>query len=78
LLETCIREEWQSILKVAKHEYDNVHHANGMTDLSLAIVVIGVIAATFGLGCTTVGLLGNWREWAKTHFPYTAGLGRRI
>jgi len=77
LLETYASEERQSLLRAARHEYDNVHHLNSMTDLPIAIGVIGVITATFGLGCTTVGLLGSWRNWAKTHFPSTH-LGRRV
>lgn len=78
MLEIRVRDQRQSRLRATKHEYDNVHHANRMMDLSLAIGVIGAIAATFGLCCTTVGLVGNWREWARAHFPYKARVGKRI
>jgi len=38
-----------------------------LDSVTRSTVVLGVIAAAFGLGCLVVGLFDTWREWAKTH-----------
>ncbi len=38
--------------------------------VTIAIAIVGTMAAAFGLGCLIVGLLDKWREWTNTHMDW--------
>ena len=85
MLEICIQEGRQQVLKAAEHEYDNLQVASeptglrrptsfdayqkwshdGMTGVTITILVMGLIVFAFGLGALVVGLVDDWRKWVK-------------